>query len=288
MVRSLTIVLTLLSIGSVLAQRRVLLPGDTTTYNFSNVDPKSIDQQKLWKQIQRNNERIDSMYRALKQDSLYQLNSYINWAPNDYASVTYISDLIYFDYGRLRQELINEGFDDFGATSVLPSIGVGFTVRGNRWLAEYSFNIFIGSKKTSDGKSVKVDGANLLNFYLGYDILNTRRVALYPLIGINQQFTDIHLKREPSSTSTMSSVFSVEDEYTNLRIRRNSWRIGPALELDFRLGNLKTRNGAVIGIRCGLNYSFYEGAYKVNRNEIDYNPDLDVRGSYFSIIAKLF
>jgi hypothetical protein len=287
-VRALTIVVMLLSMGSIFAQHRIFVPEDTTAYNFSNIDPKNIDRQKLWEKIRRNNDRIDSMFRAMKQDSLYQLNSYLDWSPNDYASMSYVFDLVNVDYGRLREELISEGFDDIGETSVLPSIGLGITGRLKRWFIEYSLNIFIGHKKTSDGKSVKIDGANLLNFYLGYDILNTRRVALYPLVGISQQFTDIHLKREPSSTSTLSSVFAVEEEYTNLRIRRNSWRVGPALELDFRLGNPKVRNGAVIGIRYGLSYTFHQGAYKVNRNEIDYDPKLDVRGSYFSLIAKLF
>lgn len=283
MTRSLAIILMLLSVSPVFAQRF-----HEPIYDFSGVDRKTVDQQKLREQIRRNRERVDSLYQASKLDSLYQLSQHVERNPGDYEAITFLVDLMNLDYGRLRQELVNAGFDDVGATSVIPSIGLGFTNRKKRWVVEYNLNIFIGNKKTSAGRSVKVDGASLLNLYLGYDVLNTRRVALYPLVGINQQYTEIHLEREPTSALTFPGLFTVEDEFSNLLIRKNSWRAGPAIELDFRLGPLSNRAGFTVGVRYGLNYTLHDGPYKVNGNKIDYDPGIDIRSSYFSIIAKLF
>ena len=107
------------------------------------------------------------------------------------------------------------------------------------------------------------------------------------MIGINQQFTKIMVERSNQGNEPLAnSLGSITQEYNETRIRKSTWNASAAIELDYRAAYEPRVGGVIIGLRYGMVKSINEGDYKVNRDEVNYDPNISLRDSHFSVVFK--
>jgi hypothetical protein len=258
-----------------------------TQYNFENIDPKTVDIEKLRELLNKRRQSLDSTFSALKLDSLSLLYNYLSEASMNYVTPTFAIETMTADYGSLQRDLALTGLPGLPSTPHV-ALAIGITARTNRTLIEYLINLYFGVHEKQGGALVRVRGANLVNFSIGYDVLNKKHWQLYGIATLNQQFTNIDIQREPTSQTPTSDLASITTQYSDIDMRKSSWRIGPAVELDYRFFHARKQSGTIVGLRFGLSYTFAEGKYKINGSKVDYDPGLDLRKSYLAVIFKPF
>ncbi len=246
-------------------------------YDFKNVDVSKVDSESLRSTVESDIKRADSL-RALY--------NYVNADEKDYMggilSVEYITtDLKTFN-AELAANDLNRLADDG-----LIAVSYGMTSLRKRFLLEYYFSVFFNDAEKTNNVKVKVGGVSLVNFHVGFDVLNQKRWSLIPMIGINQQFTKITVERSHDGAPPLpNSLGSIVQEHNETRIRKSTWNASGAIELDYRAAYEPRVGGVILGLRYGMVKSIRDGEYKINRDEVNYDPKISLRDSYFSVVFK--
>jgi hypothetical protein len=246
-------------------------------YDFKNVDVSKVDSESLKSGIEADLKRADSL-RALY--------NYVNADEKNYKGAILSVDYITTDLKTFNAELAANNLNQLSDDGLI-SVSYGMTSLMKRFLLEYYFSVFFNKTAKTDNVRVKVGGVSLVNFHVGFDVLNQKRWSLIPMIGINQQFTKIKVERtDDGLLPAPNSLGSITQEYHDTRIRKSTWNASGAIELDYRASYEPRVGGVIIGLRYGMVKSINEGDYKVDRDEVNYDPKISLRDSYFSVVFK--
>ena len=246
-------------------------------YDFRNVDVSKVDSESIRSTVEADMKRADSL-RALY--------NYVNADEKDYMGVIFSADYITTDLKTFNAELAANNLNQLRDEGLI-SLSYGMTSLKKRFLFEYYASVFFNDVAKTNNVKVKVGGVSLVNFHVGFDVLNQRRWSLIPMIGINQQFTKIMVERSNQGNEPLpNSLASVTQEYSDTRIRKSTWNASGAIELDYRAAYEPRVGGVILGLRYGMVKSIRDGEYKVNRDEVNYDPKISLRDSYFSVVFK--
>jgi hypothetical protein len=246
-------------------------------YDFKNVDVSKVDSEALKSTVEADVKRADSL-RALY--------NYANADEKDYMGVMLSFDYITTDLKTFNAELAADNLNQLSDDGLI-SVSYGMTSLRKRFLFEYYFSVFFNDAAKTNNVKVKVGGVSLVNFHVGFDVLNQRRWSLIPMIGVNQQFTKIMVERSNQGNEPLpNSLGTVTQEYNDTRIRKSTWNASAAIELDYRASYEPRVGGVILGLRYGMLKSIRDGEYKVNRDEVNYDPKISLRDSYFSVVFK--
>lgn len=281
--KSFTLVLLLLIGGNAICQT-VYRDKD---YNFSKVNPQRIDPEALRKKIADEQARIDSLY-ALRMDSLQQLYSYVTAdTTGGYAGL--ILTLVYVpgDYDKLIKDLQANGFGNSSEGAV--GFGYGLTFKHKRFIHDFLFSFYWGGKmKSETNEVVKISGGNLLNYTLGFDILNFKRLNLSPFVGLNHQMTSIRYQRNDSGKTTYSSLLDIADDVNDVDIDRHALRFSFGGQLEYHVSYEKRAGGIILGVRYGMNKTIAEGSFKAEGRKINYDPKVDLKSTFAEFVIKFY
>jgi hypothetical protein len=246
-------------------------------YDFSNVDVSNVNSESLRSRVEADLKRADSL-RALY--------NYVNADEKNYTGAIFSVDYLTTDLKTINAELAANNLNQLPDDGLI-SLSYGMTSLMKRFLFEYYFTVFFNKTAKTDNVRVKVGGVSLVNFHVGFDVLNTKRWSLIPMIGINQQFTKIRVERtDDGLLPAPNSLGSISQEYHDTRIRKSTWNASGAIELDYRAAYEPRVGGVIIGLRYGMLKSINEGDYKVNGDEVNYDPKITLRDSHFSVVFK--
>jgi hypothetical protein len=246
-------------------------------YDFKNVDVSNVNSDAL-------RTRIENDLKTA--DSLRALYNYINADEKNYTGAIFSVDYITTDLKTINAELAANNLNQLSDDGLI-SVSYGMTSLMKRFLLEYYFSVFFNKTAKTDNVRVKVGGVSLVNFHVGFDVLNTKRWSLIPMIGVNQQFTKIRVERtDDGLLPAPNSLGSISQEYHDTRIRKSTWNASGAIELDYRAAYEPRVGGVIIGLRYGMVKSINEGEYKVDRDEVNYDPKIALRDQYFSVVFK--
>ncbi len=246
-------------------------------YDFSKVDVSNVDSESLRSRVEADLKRADSL-RALY--------NYVNADERNYTGAILSFDYITTDLETFNAELAANNLNQLPDDGSI-AVSYGMTSLMKRFLFEYYFSVFFNKTSKTDNVRVKVGGVSLVNFHVGFDVLNTRRWSLIPMIGINQQFTKIRVERtDDGLLPAPNSLGSITQEYRDTRIRRSTWNASEAIELDYRAAYEPRVGGVIIGLRYGILKSINDGDYKVEGDELNYDPKIALRDSHFSVVFK--
>lgn len=246
-------------------------------YDFKTVDPSKVDSELLKSTVEADVKRADSL-RALY--------NYVNADEQDYMGAILSVDYITTDLKTFNAELAANNLNQLRDEGLI-SVSYGMTSLRKRFLFEYYASVFFNEAAKTNNVKVKVGGVSLVNFHVGFDVLNQKRWSLIPMIGVNQQFTKIMVEHSNQGNEPLpTSLDNVAEEYNETRIRRSIWNASGAIELDYRASYEPRVGGVIIGLRYGMVKSIREGEYKVNRDEVNYDPKISLRDSYVSVVFK--
>lgn len=252
---------------------------------YYNTKISQYEREELLEKIRAEREYLDSVYYARKLDSLERLYAY-----NITDTSSYLAFLLHFEhvpgeYNKLLTELLANGFDTSEGAS---AFGYGFTFKKRRFIHELDFNLIWGDKmKSHDGETVQITGTNII-YLLGFDLLNTTHFSLFPFVNLHYQGVSLEYIRNPQTGQSFNNFLDVPAGINHIDLRKDALRIGFGGEIDYYFTQSNRGGGIILGFRYGVNKTLTEGKYKSDKKAINYDPEITLRDSYFSIVLRLY
>lgn len=247
-------------------------------YDFSKVDPTTIDVEKL-------QAYKDSIYALYKFDSIYALISYRH-------EKTYSPKYVSFNVGVFGQmaslKYLNRGLKESQMEEMneaFATIPIGFSVKGKRWISDYFIHATIRNKVDNDDWRLDVSGGRI-GFMVGYDVANTKRFQLYPQAGLS--FQTMNLKsRNKHADDYIGHISQLAYIAGNTSMTKASLSFDYGIEADYFV-SFSEGSGIILGLVYGMSYDVIPGKFKIDKERSSLNIHDDrLRSSYFGIVLKL-
>jgi hypothetical protein len=254
-------------------------PDTYKAYDFSNLDLEKIEPEAV-------RDQIDSIYRTSGIDSLSQL---LSLAHSVTYTEKYVSFIIGYQSSSASLSSLNSGLAALGLDKLSENVGGvpwGFDVRGRRLLFTYWFAPGIKNRVSNDDYSIEVEGMSF-QLGIGYDILNLKRLQLYPQLAFGHQSFDIEVHRK----NAVNDVVTVNDlilDPAGTSMTKSSFDMTYGLELDYHLLYSKANGGIILGLRYGRVVTLAEGPFKINKSKTKFESSDSISESFVSIVAKFY
>ena len=165
-----------------------------------------------------------------------------------------------------------DGFEPMSATAWQAGFGIS-TKSQNVLLDMYFFVSGFSNTSYNGEEKISMTLSNVLQFDVGYDLIPSRPVSLYPYVGTSLRI----------STLDFDSPAQINSSYTNITnliindqsVETASFRLGYHVGLGFDLllsTNEKRGTGKYLFIKAGLNRPVWRDKYKTH--DIKYDPDI--------------
>lgn len=182
---------------------------------------------------------------------------------NDYAAFTIFFDVYGADYSQLNAMLAADGFPALNETG--GRIGFGSSHKVGRIMIDLNLLVAGLSNKSEKGnEKISTSFSNVLHFDLGYDLLKSRVVSLYPYGGLALRISTLKYTEKgvhnPNYTSIADMVIGGKE------VSMESTRIGYQLGIgfDFTIWQNKektTRN--MLFIKAGMNRPLWKDKFSI-------------------------
>jgi opacity protein-like surface antigen len=211
---------------------------------------------KLWK------ETIDSLQQSEKYITLQQNAKRLMRKSNDYAGFVLFGDIMHSDYSSFNALLKLDGFP--GLKPMSGRLGFGVSQKLQHLMIDTYFMTFgINSKTTKGDAEVKTLLSNALQFNLGYDVLNSERISIYPFAGLALRFSEIKYKRSSQPNPNYTSIENMRSDENEVKLA--STRIGYQYGVGFDYAvayNTDKLYKTILFIKAGVNQPFKKDIYK--------------------------
>lgn len=213
--------------------------------------------------------RLNSFWRT-SQDSLRSSETYKSLTAkfeyfaeksNDYSGFTMFFDFFHSDYRKLNALLAQDGFDPINDIGL--RFGFGSSHKTGRAMIDmYFITAGINNKTEKGNESVKTSFHNAYQFDVGYDVLDARKVSLYPYAGLALRWSTIKYEKEGEANTIYTSIVNMRTDENNVRL--SSFRIGyqAGLGLDFTVSqDKKGLSKSIVFIKGGINRPTWKDKY---------------------------
>ena len=123
---------------------------------------------------------------------------------------------------------------------------------------------------------------NALYFNYGYDILNKKKLNLYPVLGLGYSAVNIKITDISSTNNTFNQAISNLDNIADISTTENMFllNIGLKLELlEYTIFGISNSTGLDIGYRIQLN----KMRWKTATNQLFDSPEINLGGFYIGL-----
>jgi len=123
-------------------------------------------------------------------------------------------------------------------------------------------------------ESVTTSLSNMLQFDLGYAVLNKERVSIYPYAGIALRFSSITYKKrsDPNPNYTSLANMHTDENHVRLESTRLGYQYGVGIDYAFGYNRSKTYK-TILFLKAGVNRPFKADKYKSDGIP-DYQPHI--------------
>jgi hypothetical protein len=186
-----------------------------------------------------------------------------------YTAFTLFTEAAAADFGPLNKAIAMDGFGAFSGP--VWRLGFGFSRKTYSGLM-IDFNYFvIGLDRTrkSNGNEIKTNFSNVLEFEMGYAIVNTTRFDLYPYAGLSARSTTLNYKSPAVINPNYNSIASLI--LNNQSANGNSTHLGyeAGIGIDYAIYlNKKNRGGTMLFAKFGTDGSFGNEDYTISGTTI--------------------
>ncbi|TCJ14342.1 hypothetical protein EPD60_10110 [Flaviaesturariibacter flavus] len=208
-------------------------------------------------------------YWRQKTDSLYNTDEYralrdsarnASVRQRRYSGGSIFSGVIHSDVSTINTALTTSGFPALNEYSAL--IGFGWNARSGQVLTDFTLLANFGSRSKKESEKYTIGGGDLLRLDIGYDLLRSDKVALYPYAGLGWRISWIRYNFEDLTKPNLL----IESARTPLELTARSSRVGyqAGLGLDLRIGQSKDGwRSTFLFFKGGINGAIGGEKYKV-------------------------
>jgi hypothetical protein len=231
---------------------------------------------KLLVKIRRDND--DSLRHSEEYTST--LNNIIRLHPyhEKFTGVILFGELLHSNFEKFNKSILSSGFSSMPQYSF--RIGLGFSrIRGRKI---FDFNYLTAgfkSKSKSVNDVIESSLTNWLQFDLGYDILKSKNINLYPYGGISYRSSSIKYKTptiiNPFYTNITNIILS--DRSLDLTSNKLGYQLGIGLDVRIINKSQKGNTSMYLFSKFGTNRPFGSENYKANG--ISYKPS-NIQGDW--------
>jgi hypothetical protein len=192
---------------------------------------------------------------------------------NDYSSFTLFFDVFGSDYSQLNKMLAADGFPALNETG--GRVGFGISYKVNRGIVDMNFIVAGLSNKSEKGnEKISTSFSNVFQFDLGYDLLKSKIVSLYPYAGLALRISTLKYTEKgvhnPNYTSLSDMVIGGKE------ISMESTRIGYQLGVGFDIKLWQDKEGFtrnMLFIKGGMNRPMWKDKFNIG-DLPDYNAGI--------------
>jgi len=183
----------------------------------------------------------------------------------------------WIDVEDLNDRLTPRGYPAFRSTAVTVG-GGGYRFAGERLLIGGEGFAVTPGEEAFDGRSVILGGAHG-TVRVGYAIVRTEQVVLFPQFGVGGTGVDLRIGARPTAES-FDGVLGAPDR--GVRMSRGGLLLDLGAGMDLALGNRP--GGILIGARAGYAMVPVQSSWRVENQVIGDGPDTSLAGPYLRFV----
>jgi hypothetical protein len=227
---------------------------------------------------------MDSLRHSETFKNLQDSYEYHIGRSNNYRAFMIFFDILHSDYNSLNTAIAQSGFPALNPLGA--RLGFGYSSKKDHVMFDFAFAVIGFNNKTKKAdEKIAASLSNLLQFDIGYDILKSRTVSIYPYAGLSVR----------NSIIEYSKPRQINQNYTNITniiandqsILANNFRPGyqAGIGFDFTSSDKIRTAKAILFIKIGTNRPFGEETFKIE--DIKYGPGIK-QGDWLATIGFKF
>ncbi|MGC3947881.1 MAG: hypothetical protein QM762_25795 [Chryseolinea sp.] len=243
-------------------------------YDFSKVDPSTIDKEELKMKLEK--AKVASGY-----DSLQALTQYVYTTDdNQFATLAIGYQHAFASLTNLRRELAPYGFNDISEN--MSNVLLSLDLYKNRIMA--SFMLTPGFRNSSSNESLELKTKRrTIEFGVGYDLIKNRHIDLFPQVAIGFQDFLLDVRQKNVNVNTISDLL---DPMVNTSMRKRDFIFTYGGEFDYKIYT-ESRARIILGVRYAQVVETGAGHYRINGESSDFRLSDQIAKSTLSLVLKM-
>lgn len=264
---------------------------------YSEKELNQVNRDDLQKKLEEIRIINDSINKILETDSLLDL---YRRASRD-TSKAYTSWYLalgpsFGDFGGLNNELNRAGLPELNETSFGFTYILSFAFMKRRFFHDFALGITLGGSNDKDSISLSYNTIDIVNYKLGYSVINAKRFALIPYVGLDLQHSSIYIENERINLPSQqidnypdlfaTSVNSNPESITELSKTEFMFHYG--MEIDYHVKYSKFEEGVILGLRAGGMQPIFDSNWRIDGEKYKQLPDLNLKDTYVQFVLKFY
>jgi hypothetical protein len=211
--------------------------------------------------------RNGSQYRTY-QEAIKRLGG----KSQNYAGFVLFSGVQHTNFTDFNASIQQDGFEPMNSTTGLAGFGV--STKSQDIMLDMYFVVASFNTTSSNGEeSITMNLTNVLQFDLGYDLIKSRPISLYPFVGISMRIStlDYNYPAQLDPNYTNISNLIINDRSAESSSVRLGYQFGLGLDLLISTSK-KTGFGKYLFVKAGTNRPVWRDKYKIH--DVKYDPDI--------------
>lgn len=179
-----------------------------------------------------------------------------------YSGFMLFSEIMHSDYRDFNASISQNGFP--ALNSMTARFGFGFTNKSDRVLFDFGFFVVgLNTKTTKGDESIKTYLINIIQFDMGFDLLQSDFISLYPYAGLGLRASTIEYFKPKQTNPGFTNITNVivNNQSTDASNTRLGYQAG--LGLDLRISKKDQAGKALLFIKAGTNRAVGGDKFKV-------------------------
>ena len=216
--------------------------------------------------------------KAYKQaiDSLEKTELFMNYLQfqkrnNNYEGQTFFFNVLHSNYNQFNNSIILSGFDKLKPISY--GFGFGYNSKFKHVISDFALSAAFQNTSKKGDETISSALFNIL-FDMGYDVLNSSNVSVYPYAGLSARFSVLSYANKGTVNPSYNNISDLllNSENVNTASIRLGYQVG--VGLDVAVSHKKDGNRSLLlFVKAGVNQPFAKDKFKIQN--ITYNPQIN-------------
>jgi len=202
----------------------------------------------------------------------------------NYSSFTIFSEIASADFSSLNHNISQDGFPSISGP--VTRFGIGFSSKSNRFMFDLMlFTFGVNKKSKKDGETVSATFNNMFQYDMGYDLVASRILNIYPYAGLSFRIAELSYKKDVPFTGNPSRIIDLlqYNKYTSASTFKIGYQAG--IGMDVVLSKSTRPGGVIVFAKAGTNGPIGKERYEIEGEK--FNPGIKY-GNFISAFGFKF